>query len=1121
MDKHKIIYFEEKDAPRRKMSRQLRSFGFSVSEVSTLKTALDRIQQNKRDAIIFGAEKLSPKILKGIEKVKHTQIDLPVILLMGRGSSSDIGQAVTAGAAQFLLKSLPSDYTEMAILQTVEMGKIGRRRYASQDTLWKVSENVPDVIYSLNLKGEFISISPSVGRAMGYKPAELIGTSAFEIIHPDDRSKVRQSYLNSAETLDSKVKVLQFRMRSKKGEYRHFEIRRRMVIENGQLIRSDGIAQDITYRIELEEKLRTYHEDMAQANIDMYLIQDQLTEKNVELERIIKEKSKDTEKLHAMIDTSPYVLLFVDNNDIIRTANRNVSLFFGLKLKDIIDLPFDEFIKKIKDTFDDQDGLLKMIEQLSKKHDPRDGIDMEEVLKRGLSVSKYKQGILAPMSNRIIAENKMCIGRLWIFADISHFKRAATQVHAIVNASPIPTIISSLGDGRVLYANEELAKLVGLTTKELIGQVTPDFYYDLEDRKHVVETLMRDGVLNNFETRIKSVDGSVVWMIFSLVTTQMEGETVILGWLYDISERKKSEEVIAARLKYEKALAGCSQALLTEAKSEDALTTALNHLLDASGSSRVYIFEKFDDLDLGSGMRMTKEAVEPGMKKKKGVLSEQLAVCSEGFERWHRILSQGGPIHGLVETFPECERGVLEKEGILSILVLPLWVNGEWFGFIGFDEVKKRREWNDEDVRLLKTASEMIGCYFEIKKADLALRASEARFRGFVEKANDIIYALTPEGVFSYVSPNWTEILGHEISEVEGNSFAPFVHPDDLSAAEVFFKKVMIEGKKMSGIEYRVKHKTDGWKWHRSSAAPLKDESGNVVRYIGVAHDFTPMKNMLEDLEKTNRELKDTQAALVQSEKMASLGSLVAGIAHEINTPIGAVSSMYDTLSRTLVRLEEAVEKSCSEEYQNSSKLQSYFKVIESSNKVIRSGTERVTTIVRRLKSFARLDEAEIKTVDIHEGLEDTLTLVHHEIKHSITIQRDYGDIPLISCYPGQLNQVFLNLFVNAKQAIEDKGTISITTRSRDNKVFITFEDDGGGIPEENLKRIFDPGYTTRGVGVGTGLGLSICYQIIQDHRGEIKVKSVVGKGTTFDIILPLDLESIIEREKLAAKKKQ
>ncbi|UCC81076.1 MAG: beta galactosidase jelly roll domain-containing protein [Candidatus Zixiibacteriota bacterium] len=271
------------------------------------------------------------------------------------------------------------------------------------------------------------------------------------------------------------------------------------------------------------------------------------------------------------------------------------------------------------------------------------------------------------------------------------------------------------------------------------------------------------------------------------------------------------------------------------------------------------------------------------------------------------------------------------------------------------------------------------------------------------------------------------------------------------------------------------------------------------------------LSRALSELEKAHSELKNAQTQLVQSEKMASLGMLVAGIAHEINTPIGAVNSMHDTLVRSTRKLKDILKKSAAFDDEGDNRLSEILKIIDDANKVIQSGTDRVTTIVRRLRSFARLDEAELKTVDIHEGIEDTLTILHHEIKHNITITRKYGSIPKVACYPGQLNQVFLNLLINASQAIEGKGNIIISTYSKNSKVLIEIADDGPGIPPENIDRVFDPGFTTKGVGVGTGLGLSICYQIIENHHGKIEVESEPGKGSKFIITLPTNLDKIIE----------
>ncbi|MBD3166886.1 hypothetical protein GF324_09825 [bacterium] len=269
------------------------------------------------------------------------------------------------------------------------------------------------------------------------------------------------------------------------------------------------------------------------------------------------------------------------------------------------------------------------------------------------------------------------------------------------------------------------------------------------------------------------------------------------------------------------------------------------------------------------------------------------------------------------------------------------------------------------------------------------------------------------------------------------------------------------------------------------------------------------LRKVLEELEQKNRELHMTQAQLIQSEKMASLGTLVAGIAHEINTPIGAVHSMRTTLFRALDKLTVHFREKYPEEFEQNRQVKNSMKIIEDAGRVMESGTDRVATIVRRLRTFARLDQAELQQADIHDGIEDTLLLIHHELKHGIKVVKEFDVLPAIHCYPGQLNQVFLNLFINAQQAMEGRGTLTIITRhDPDNRlVTIKIEDTGKGIDPNHLERIFDPGFTTKGVGVGTGLGLSICYNIVQQHKGEIKVESEVGRGSAFTVILPTDLD--------------
>jgi hypothetical protein len=260
------------------------------------------------------------------------------------------------------------------------------------------------------------------------------------------------------------------------------------------------------------------------------------------------------------------------------------------------------------------------------------------------------------------------------------------------------------------------------------------------------------------------------------------------------------------------------------------------------------------------------------------------------------------------------------------------------------------------------------------------------------------------------------------------------------------------------------------------------------------------------ELANTLKELEEAQNQLIMKEKMASLGHLVAGVAHEVNNPIGAVHSAADVTARCIEKIRGILRSiQGREEVSDSDQLQKSLQILEDNNKITATASDRIAKIVRSLRSFSRLDEAEYQKANIHEGLDSTLTLLEHEMKDRIMVVKEYGEIPEISCYPSQLNQVFMNVLKNAVQAVEKKGQITIKTYVDDGQVMVEISDNGSGIPQEHLDKIFNPGFTTRGVGVGTGLGLSISYNIIQKHNGDIKVDSEVGKGSSFTIVLPVE----------------
>jgi len=251
-----------------------------------------------------------------------------------------------------------------------------------------------------------------------------------------------------------------------------------------------------------------------------------------------------------------------------------------------------------------------------------------------------------------------------------------------------------------------------------------------------------------------------------------------------------------------------------------------------------------------------------------------------------------------------------------------------------------------------------------------------------------------------------------------------------------------------------------------------------------------------KQLEKAMRELRETQEQLLMKEKMASLGDLVAGVAHEINNPIGAVNASADVVRRCADKIESEARKN--------QQLQKTTKILKESAGVILTAGNRIAAIVKSLKNFARLDESEYQKTDIHEGIESSLILMENEFQNRISVVRDYHDIPEIVCYPGQLNQVFLSLLKNATNAIEGSGRISIKTTTENGHVRVEISDTGKGIPRRKLGKIFDFGFSTGDSRVKMSSGLSTAYNIVQKHHGEIKVDSEVGKGTTFSIVLPI-----------------
>jgi two-component system, NtrC family, sensor kinase len=407
-----------------------------------------------------------------------------------------------------------------------------------------------------------------------------------------------------------------------------------------------------------------------------------------------------------------------------------------------------------------------------------------------------------------------------------------------------------------------------------------------------------------------------------------------------------------------------------------------------------------------------------------------------------------------------------------------------------------------------------------------SLRESERRYRVLADYASDLVVRVDGSGRLLYVSPSVKEMLGWEIDDVTSNPVRDIIHPDDISMLAQTMKQLDLVGG-ASTATYRTRHKDGHYIWIEARARAVPgSEVDSASEVVFACRDVTGRKQAEQaleqrniELEASNEKLAGAQTQLLQSEKMASVGQLAAGVAHEINNPIGYVRSNLTSLTQywqSINSVLEAYEKLGAAlpiapyEWNAVQALKQTVELDYLRQDIVNllaesvEGVTRVEKIVRDLRDFSHVDQAEWMQADIHECIESTLNVVAHELKYKGEVVKQYGNLPLIQCLPFQLKQVFMNLLVNAAHAIERRGTITIhTERERDN-VLISFADTGKGIEPAYLKRIFEPFFTTKTIGVGTGLGLSVSYGIIQKHGGTIEVASEVGKGTTFTIRLPI-----------------
>lgn len=432
--------------------------------------------------------------------------------------------------------------------------------------------------------------------------------------------------------------------------------------------------------------------------------------------------------------------------------------------------------------------------------------------------------------------------------------------------------------------------------------------------------------------------------------------------------------------------------------------------------------------------------------------------------------------------------------------------------------------WNSACEQLLGfTAAEMVGtrdhwkafymqpraCLADLLVADDIALGENDRYLGKLKRSSVIPGAYEAEDFFAHIGPDghWLHFTAAPLRDRQGRLVGAIETLRDVS--ERRFAELALR-KAHDNLEHLVAERT-------AQLAEMNERLADDIRQRQIADLELRERNLA--LTELNSKLSLAQQKLLQSEKLASIGQLAAGVAHEINNPIGYVHSNLGSLQeylRSLFTVIEAYERALRapdpkalipeiDDIRNRFDIDFISRDLPQLMAESREGIERVTRIVRDLKDFSYSGRDESwKLVDLHSGLESTINIIWNELKYKVTLQREFGQLPLVECLPSELNQVYMNLLLNAGHAIAERGTITVRTGVDGDHVWVEFEDTGGGISPELRQRIFDPFFTTKPVGSGTGLGLSISYSIVNKHHGRIDLDSTPGVGSRFRLVLPI-----------------
>jgi PAS domain S-box-containing protein len=657
------------------------------------------------------------------------------------------------------------------------------------------------------------------------------------------------------------------------------------------------------------------------------------------------------------------------------------------------------------------------------------------------------------------------------------------SVAAMLERSVLGVVRTDLR-GMILEANAPFARMLGYGQPELVGRSAVSLTHsgDIErERETVRDAIAGSRDVWRMRKRFVHKDGHTVWASLSILISR--GETgqaeCLIGLVEDITENVKAEEGLRRRDGILDAVAFAAGRFIGSGSWENCITEVLERLGRSEGVGRAYLFEnrELDGKNRHAALRYAWRTPDVTADSPFGSGKGGVLAYDAGLERWLQLMEKGSPVLGHVRQFPESERAALASGQVKSTVVVPIFVAGFWWGFLGFDECVSEREWHPAEIDAMKTAAGILGSAIGRRLSEGIIR----RMATAVEQAVESIVITDRDGAVEYVNPAFEQITGYAREEAFGKKLSML----KSGKHDAGFYREMWETINSGRIwEGRIINRRKNGDLYNEDAtiSPIRDENGVITHFVSVRRDVTHEVKMEEQLRR--------------AQKMEAIGLLSGGVAHDFGNILTPIMAYADMVVSGLDR---------------SSPVVAYVQEIQ-------KAAARAEKLIRQMMTFSRKKEVELRSLDLNTVIEGVRKMLERLMREDIELVFELtAPMGRIRADSTQMEQILMNLSANSRDAMPSGGRLVIRTETAvlatattmeagiapaGRYVVLSVRDTGCGVDAETRAQVFDPFFSTKG-GAGTGLGLSTVYGIVKQHGASIALQSEIGKGTVFSIYFP------------------